>query len=59
MIYLDNAATTRPLPEVIDAMMSYLTDKWYNPSSSLLSKREKATLCHLYETPAINEDYTW
>ena len=34
MIYLDNAATTRPLPEVIDAMMSYLTDKWYNPSSS-------------------------
>ena len=32
-IYLDNAATTRPKPEVIGEMMPYLTLKWYNPSS--------------------------
>ena len=32
-IYLDNAATTRPKPEVIGEMMPYLTSKWYNPSS--------------------------
>lgn len=33
MIYLDNAATTKPKKEVIDAMMPYFTDMWYNPSS--------------------------
>lgn len=33
MIYLDNAATTKPKKEVIDAIMPYLTDMWYNPSS--------------------------
>lgn len=33
-IYLDTAATAKPLPEVIDAMMPYLAgEKWYNPSS--------------------------
>lgn len=32
-MYLDNAATTKPKQEVIDAMMPYLTDKWYNPSA--------------------------
>lgn len=32
-IYLDNAATTKPKKEVIDAIMPYLTDMWYNPSS--------------------------
>lgn len=33
VIYLDNNATTRPAPEVIEAMMPYLTDLWGNPSS--------------------------
>lgn len=32
-VYLDSAATTKPKKEVIDAMMPYLTDEWYNPSS--------------------------
>jgi cysteine desulfurase len=34
MIYLDNAATTRPLPAVVAAMTAALTDRWANPSSS-------------------------
>lgn len=32
-IYLDEAATTKPSPEVISAMMPYLFEKWHNPSS--------------------------
>lgn len=33
MIYLDAASTTKPKQKVIDAMMPYFTEKWYNPSS--------------------------
>ena len=33
MIYLDSNATTRVHPEVLEAMMPFLTDQWYNPSS--------------------------
>ena len=33
MIYLDNGATTRILPEVVEAMLPYLTDFFGNPSS--------------------------
>lgn len=33
MIYLDAAATTKPHQRVIEAMMPYFTEKWYNPSS--------------------------
>ena len=32
-IYLDAAATTKPDLKVVEAMMPYFTDKWYNPSS--------------------------
>ena len=31
--YLDSASTTKPKEEVIQAMLPYLTEKWYNPSS--------------------------
>ncbi len=33
LIYLDNNATTRPLPEVVDAMMPCLDNEYANPSS--------------------------
>lgn len=33
MIYLDNAATTKVKQEVVEAMMPYLTEQYYNPSS--------------------------
>ena len=33
MIYLDEAATSKPKIEVIGSMMPYFTDKWYNPSA--------------------------
>lgn len=32
-VYLDNSATTRPLPEVVEAMVASLTDNYGNPSS--------------------------
>lgn len=34
MIYLDHNATTPIAPEVLEAMMPYLTSEWGNPSSS-------------------------
>src|ERR671916_605065 len=39
-IYLDNAATTSLDPEVLQAMMPYLTDKFGNPSSIYSYGRE-------------------
>ncbi len=33
MIYLDNTSTTSVSKKVIDVMMPYFIDKWYNPSS--------------------------
>ncbi|MBI4125046.1 MAG: aminotransferase class V-fold PLP-dependent enzyme [Deltaproteobacteria bacterium] len=33
MIYLDNNATTRVLPEVMEAMLPFYTELWGNPSS--------------------------
>src|ERR1700744_2255657 len=39
-IYFDNAATTPLSPEVLDAMMPYLTEKFGNPSSIYSYGRE-------------------
>ena len=39
-IYFDNAATTSLAPEVLEAMMPYLTDKFGNPSSIYSYGRE-------------------
>lgn len=33
VVYLDNNATTRPAPEVVEAMLPYLTEFFGNPSS--------------------------
>src|SRR5580698_9435208 len=33
LIYLDNNATTRPAPEVVEAMLPYLREFYGNPSS--------------------------
>ena len=33
IIYLDNNATTRVAPEVVDAMLPYLREYYGNPSS--------------------------
>ncbi|HEV8321213.1 MAG TPA: aminotransferase class V-fold PLP-dependent enzyme, partial [Myxococcota bacterium] len=33
-IYLDHAATTRPDPRVVEAMLVALRDGWGNPSSA-------------------------
>lgn len=44
IIYLDHAATTPARPEVVEAMMPYFTEKFWNPSSvySPASEAKKA-----------------
>ncbi|MEE3419862.1 MAG: aminotransferase class V-fold PLP-dependent enzyme [Lachnospiraceae bacterium] len=44
-IYLDNAATTKPLGEAVDAMLPYMKDLYGNPSSVYsLARRSKRAL---------------
>ena len=45
-IYLDNAATTKTAPEVVEAMLPYFTESYGNPSSiySLGSAAKKAVM---------------
>ena len=41
VIYLDHNATTPILPEVLEAMMPYLTTDWGNPSEPVILSRAK------------------
>ena len=43
-IYLDNNATTSISPEVVNAMMPYLTEIWGNPSSVFYQTGQKAEI---------------
>jgi cysteine desulfurase len=45
LVYLDNNATTRPAPEVVSAMVPYLTEWYGNPSSvHRFGQRSRAAL---------------
>jgi cysteine desulfurase len=50
MIYLDNNATTRVRPEVLEAMLPFLTEHWGNPSSAYTFGKQ--TSRHLDEARA-------
>ena len=39
-VYLDNAATTAPYPEVVDVMIPYITELYGNPSSAHATGRK-------------------
>lgn len=46
LIYLDNAATTKTAPEVVEAMLPYYTEHYGNPSSvySFASESKEAVM---------------
>lgn len=53
MIYLDNNATTRVAPEVLEAMQPYLTEVYGNPSSAhSMGRQMKAAVEHAREQVA-------
>ena len=53
LIYLDNAATTKTRPEVVDAMLPYFTEFYGNPSSVYdFSAEPKKAIAHARETIA-------
>lgn len=53
MIYLDSNATTQVHPEVLEAMLPYLTDQCFNPSSGYRAgKKVKLAIDHAREQVA-------
>ena len=53
LIYLDNAATTKAAPEVVEAMLPYFTEMYGNPSSVYeFSQKSKAAITEARETIA-------
>lgn len=45
MVYLDNAATTKIHPEVLEAMMPYMCDSYGNPGAMYeLGRRSAAAI---------------
>ncbi|MDO4261693.1 MAG: cysteine desulfurase NifS [Eubacteriales bacterium] len=53
MIYLDNAATTKTAPEVVEAMLPYFTELYGNPSSVYsFSQKSKEAITAARETIA-------
>ncbi len=53
IIYLDNAATTKTRPEVVEAMLPYFTEQYGNPSSVYeFSAGPKKAIAHARETIA-------
>ena len=53
LIYLDNAATTKTRPEVVEAMLPYFTEYYGNPSSVYeFSNASKKAISHSRETIA-------
>ncbi len=52
-IYLDHAATTPPRPEVVEAMVSVMSEAWGNPSSThAFGRRARAALDEARESVA-------
>lgn len=53
MIYLDNAATTRTAPEVVEAMLPYFSENYGNPSSVYeFSQKSREAIAKSRETIA-------
>ncbi|MEY8338222.1 cysteine desulfurase NifS [Lachnospiraceae bacterium 62-35] len=53
MIYLDNAATTRTRPQVVEAMLPYFTEYYGNPSSVYsFSEESRKVISHTREVIA-------
>ena len=53
MIYLDNAATTKTRPEVVEAMLPYFSEYYGNPSSIYdFSSKSREAVAHARETIA-------
>lgn len=75
MIYMDNAATTRTIPQVVQAMLPYYTESYGNPSSiyslgnqakkAVTESREKLAAClgvqsgEIYFTAGGSEADNW